>query len=360
MPIKVQENVPLAPLTTFKVGGPARYFVDAASESEVSEALAFAKEHKVPLLVLGGGSNVLISDEGWPGLVLRLDMRGITSKVDGDSVELTIGAGETWDNVPALAAEKGWVGAEALSGIPGSTGGAVVQNAAAYGQALQDLVVKVRAIDTKSGEVAELNVADAGFRYRDSRFKTDEEGRWVLVSIVLKLKTSGPATFGKREPPASLAKWFNQLKGPATPSDVRNAVLDIRESKGMVIMEGRHNFMSAGSFFRNPHVTKEQFARVANVAKKLDAAKAEKLMPWNWPQPDGKVKLSAAFLIEYTKFKKGYVQGHVGISPRQPLAIINLGGANAADIWALSQDVRVAVRETFGVELEPEVKLIGF
>ncbi|MFO0703044.1 MAG: UDP-N-acetylmuramate dehydrogenase [Candidatus Andersenbacteria bacterium] len=358
--MKIQENISLAPLTTFNVGGPARYFVDVADEFDLRNALTFAKENTLPVLILGGGSNVLISDEGWPGLVVHVALRGLDAKLDGEAVHVTAAAGEPWDSVAKRACDEGWIGIEALSGIPGSVGGAVVQNAAAYGQALQDVVESVRAVEVASGEVREFTNADCAFRYRDSRFKTDEDGRWALVSVTLKLAASGPASFGTREPPASLARWFRERTTPATPADVRNAVLDIRESKGMVIMEGRERFASVGSFFKNPHVTPAQVQKVEAAATKLDTDKAERLKPWSWPQQDGTVKLSAAFLIEYTPFTKGYVRGKVGISPRQPLALINLGGATAQDVLGLAQNVQEAVRKTFGVELEPEVKLVGF
>jgi UDP-N-acetylmuramate dehydrogenase len=360
MGLGVQENVSLAPLTTFNVGGAARYFADVADEFDLRSVLTVAREKKLSVLVLGGGSNLLVSDKGWPGLVVRMSLRGVEVARRGNNVLMTAASGEPWDAIPERAAREGWVGVEALSGIPGSVGGAVVQNAAAYGQALQDIVESVRAIEVATGEVRTFDAPDCGFRYRDSRFKTDEYGRWVIVSTVLKLAASGAASFGTREPPASMAKWFHDRTAPPTPLDVRNAVLDIREKKGMVIMEGRERFASAGSVFKNPHVTREQFERVEATAQKLDAAKEERLRPWHWPQPDGTVKLAAAFLMEYTPFKKGYVRGAVGISPRQPLAIINLGSASAADVYALARDAQAEVRANFGIELEPEVKLVGF
>lgn len=357
MPLKLQEHVPLGQFTTFGVGGPARYFADVADEFDLKSALQIARERKLPLLVIGGGSNLIISDDGWPGLVVRVALRGIKHERRGEHVLITAAAGEPWDAVPELASKHGWVGVEALSGIPGSVGGAAVQNAGAYGQALQDVIESVRAVEVATGEEKAFGPDDCRCRYRDTRFKSEEDGRWIIVSVVFKLKASGVATFGKREPPASIAMWFTEHPNPK-PSDVRNAVLDIRESKGMVIMDGRERFASAGSIFKNPHVQPELFEQVRTKAVELDAAKEERLRPWNWPQPDGTVKLSAAFLMEFTTFTKGFKRGSVGISPRQPLAIINLGGAKAADILQLAEDVRTAVKATFGVPIEHEVKIV--
>ena len=357
---KIQENVLLAPLTSFNVGGPARYFTHVASEYDLKKVLSFAKEKKLKVLVLGGGSNVVISDEGWPGLVIQTGLRGISPRAVGDKILVTVGAGEPWDSTVEQMVLKGWTGIEALSGIPGSTGGAVVQNIGAYGQTIQDAVQSVKALEISSGELRSFSKAACDFKYRDSRFKSTEDGRWVVISVELMLTPGGRASLEGVDARASLAAHFSDRETPPALLEIREQVLDIREGKGMVIMDGRERFASAGSFFKNPVVSAEQMATIRAKALQIDAAKQKRLSPWNWPLSNGQVKLSAAFLIEYTSFLKGYRHGSVGISPRHSLAIINLDGAKAAEIVAMAQAVQAEVHKIFRVVLEPEVKLIGF
>ncbi len=372
--LEIKENVSLAPYTTYKVGGPARYFATVTLIDELTHALTWAKEKKQPVFILGGGSNTLISDEGWPGLALEIQLRGVRAKkIDGsekisDMVELSAAAGEAWDGLVRRAVTEGWTGIECLSGIPGSVGGALVQNIGAYGQTLQDVVVSCRCVEVATGQEHIFMQADCGFGYRDSRFKTRDAGKYLITEITLRLQ-GGNSTAPKnavltktpyKDHRFNLGKIFEGRTTPPTLSEVRDAILDIREKKGMVMLPGRFSLQSAGSIFKNPMVTKSEFEKIMHAADQ-DPEKKKKLMPWYWEQPDGRVKISAAFLLEYTPFSKGFVRGAVGVSPRHSLSLITLKPtAKAAELATLAQDMQQAVKDIFGLVLEPEIKLVGF
>lgn len=342
-----RENVPLAPRTTLAVGGPARWFVEAREESAVLDALAWARARGVPLRVLGGGSNLVVSDEGVDALVVKIDLRGVSTREAGGAIEVTAAAGEPWDDLVRRAVERGWAGLECLSGIPGLVGATPIQNVGAYGQEVSDTVTEVRALDTREGTLATLAGRDCGFVYRDSRFKSGEPGRWVVLSVSYRLRPGGPPTLSYADVEKHVA-----ARGLAAPTlaDVRESVLAIRRAKSMVLDDPADpNRRSCGSFFTNPLVTA---AELAEVERRV----SDPAMP-RWPQPDGRVKLSAAWLIERAGFRRGHRRGPVGLSTRHALAIVCHEGARARDVIAFARELQAAVRERCGacLTLEPVV-----
>ena len=341
--LAVRERVELAPLTTMGVGGPARWFLEASDETTVLAAHAWARVRGVPLRILGGGSNVVVADGGVEALVVRLALRGVTSRQTGDTVEVAAAAGEPWDDLVRVTVERGWAGLECLSGIPGLVGATPIQNVGAYGQEVSDTVVSVRALDTRDGAVTTLPAAACGFAYRDSVFKSGEPGRWVVLAVTYRLRPGGAPSLGY----ADVTRYLTE-RGVSAPTlgDVRQAVLAIRRSKSMVIDPADPNRRSCGSFFLNPIL--DPAAADAAVARAGDPA-----MP-RWPQADGRVKLSAAWLIERTGFVRGQRVGPVGLSTRHTLALVAHDGARAADLLAFAQKVRDAVGARFGVRLTLE------
>src|SRR5207253_3084555 len=307
-------------------------------------AHAWARERGVPLRVLGGGSNLLVSDRGVDALVVRVALRGLTTREDGGSLELTAAAGEPWDGVVRAVVERGWAGLECLSGIPGLVGATPIQNVGAYGQEVSDTVVAVRALDTSSGEVASIPAGECGFAYRDSVFRRETPGRWVVLAVTYRLRPGGPPTLTYADVARHLAE-----RGMTRPTlaDVRHTVLTIRRAKSMVLDDPLDpNRRSCGSFFLNPIV--EAAAAEAVTARADDPA-----MP-RWPQRDGRVKLSAAWLIEHTGFARGARAGVVGLSSRHTLAIVAYDGARAADVVAYARRIQERVAQRFGVTLTPE------
>ena len=340
----VRERVSLAPLTTLGVGGEARWFVAASDEATVIAAHAWARARGVPLRVLGGGSNLLVADDGVDALVVHVGLRGVTAREAGDAIELTAAAGEPWDGLVRHAVEHGWAGLECLSGIPGLVGATPIQNVGAYGQEVSDTVAVVRALDTHSGEVATLPAGSCGFAYRDSVFKRGEAGRWVVLAVTYRLRPGGAPTLGYADVAGQLAR-----QGVATPTlaDVRAAVLTIRRGKSMVLDDPRDpNRRSCGSFFLNPILDATEAGAVA-------ARSGDPSMP-RWPQADGRVKLSAAWLIEHAGFARGERAGPVGLSSRHTLAIVAHDGARARDVLAFARRLQGAVETRFGVRLTPE------
>ncbi len=339
-----QENVPLAPYTTLRLGGPARYFVEAHDEYAVLDALDWARARGLPLRVLGGGSNLVVADMGVDGLVVKVDLRGVyTREIDG-ALELTAAAGEPWDDLVQRAVERGWAGLECLSGIPGLVGATPIQNVGAYGQEVSDTVTMVRVLDTRDGNIHTLTNRECGFAYRDSRFKSGEPGRHVVLSVDYRLAPGGLPTVKYADVEKHLED--RRIVTP-TLADVRASVLDIRRSKSMVLDDPLDpNRRSCGSFFTNPIVTAAELAGV-------EARVRDSTMP-RWPQADGRVKLSAAWLIERAGFRRGYHRGKVGVSTRHALAVVAHEGARAADVIAFAAHLRGAVEERFGVRLALE------
>ena len=340
----------LAPLTTLGVGGSARWFVEVEDEPSLLEAFRWAREQGVPFRVMGGGSNLVVADEGVDGLVVRVGLRGLETRLTGGMIELTAAAGEVWDDLVRRTVGQGWAGLECLSGIPGLVGATPMQNVGAYSQEVSDTVVAVRALDTLSGAVTTLSVGECGFGYRDSRLKSGEPGRFVVLAVTYRLEPEG-------QPCVRYADVARDLAARGIPSptlaDVRETVLAVRRSKSMVLdAPDDPNRRSCGSFFTNPIVPASDVARVETLT-------GDRTMP-RWPQPDGRVKLSAAWLIERTGFRRGEPGGPVGLSTRHALAIVARDGARAQDVVDLARRIQSEVERRFGVRLTPEPMLWGF
>jgi len=337
-PLTPLEHVPLAPRCTMGVGGPARYVIEAAR---------WAAARRLPLRVLGGGSNIVVADEGVDGLVVQIGLRGITARGADQAVEVTAAAGEPWDALVAHAVESGWAGLECLSGIPGLVGATPMQNVGAYGQEVSQTVTAVRVLDRRSGSIATLAAAACGFGYRTSRFKHDEPDRYIVLAVTYRLVLGGRPTVRYADLERDL-----RARGITTPSlrDVRTSVLGIRRAKSMVLDPADENRRSCGSFFLNPIVDPAQLARVERAAHAP--------VP-RWPESDGWVKLSAAWLIERAGFRRGEGPGPVALSTRHSLAIVCREGARAADVTAFAAAIRARVEAHFGVHLVLEPVLWG-
>jgi UDP-N-acetylmuramate dehydrogenase len=344
----LQENIPLAPLTTFKVGGPARYFVEATTEDDVKAAVAQAAERQWPLFVLGGGSNLVVADEGWPGLVLKIAISGIAQSDD----IFRVGAGHGWDSFVLHAVRQNYAGVECLSGIPGTVGGTPVQNVGAYGQEVAETVTSVRVLEVATGQSFEFDNQQCGFAYRSSIFNTTHRGRYIVLQVTYRLFRNGA---GKVEY-ADLKKSFAGFAGIPSLQQVRDAVLAIRQSKAMLLVEGDDDCRSAGSFFKNPVVSTTEADRIEAHAQKIAPKEA---MP-RYQAEDGLVKLSAAWLVERAGIHKGYGHGPVGISRKHALAIVNRGGAKARDIVAFKNEIQQRVLDAWGIQLHPEPVFAGF
>jgi len=360
--LTIQENVPLAPLTTLQVGGAARYFAELKREDEVQEAAQFAKTRDLPLFVLGGGSNLVVADSGWPGLVLKIAIGGIatpaTSDATGNTVLFSVGAGVNWDDFVAQTIVQNCAGVECLSGIPGSVGGTPVQNVGAYGQEVAATIESVRAFDLKQERIVVLPKPACGFRYRTSIFNTTERGRYIILRVNYRLKRGGAPSLKY----ADLQKYFAENDGervaekktPPSLAEVREAVREIRRSKGMLLVPGDDDCRSAGSFFKNPVLTEEQFKELA------ERAESKGLEIPSYPALNAQRKVAAAWLVEHSGFSKGYAAGAAGISHKHALALINRGAAKASDIVRLKDEIQQGVQEAWGIQLEPEPVFVGF
>jgi UDP-N-acetylmuramate dehydrogenase len=337
----------LAEHTTLRVGGPAAEYVVATTTDEVVAAVREADETGVPVLVLGGGSNLLVADEGFDGRVVEVATRGIAADADDPddlaclgAVTLRVAAGESWDAVVAQAVASGWVGIEALSGIPGSTGATPIQNVGAYGQEVAQTIASVRTWDRREQALRTFAAADCGFGYRTSRFK-EEPGRFVVLEASFLLRQGD---LGTPVGYAELARALGVEAGERAPlADVRAEVLRLRAGKGMVLDPADHDTWSAGSFFTNPVVAPDAVPEGAPA----------------WPQADGRVKTSAAWLIEHAGFHKGYGDERAALSGKHTLALTNRGGATATDLLELARDVRAGVQRAFGIVLVNEPVLVG-
>lgn len=358
--MKIQEYVSLAPLTTLGVGGEARFFTEVESIKDVTEALDFARSHTLSVFVLGGGSNIVIADDGFPGLVLALRIPSITVEARGAHVHVTAGAGVMWDEFVVYTIEQGLKGLECLSGVPGTVGGAVVANLGAYGAQASDTFLQAEVLDTQgaSDKVQVIKKEECDFSYHDSMF-SHSAGRYVVVRATFALSTDPAVNPSYRDNRFNMETLTKNLGHAPTPREVRDAVLTMREEKGSLIMKDRLSYKSAGSFFHMPFVSSEQYEQVRETARALDTGKEEQLRPWAWEQPDGSYKVAPGFLLEYTEFKKGYVRGGAGISPKHTLSIINVADARAEDIAALACEMQSAVEKIFSIRLEREVEYVG-
>ncbi|SEC40253.1 UDP-N-acetylmuramate dehydrogenase [Terriglobus roseus] len=358
--MQIEEHVQLAPFTTLGIGGPARWLLTATTQADVVAAVDFARERTLPVFVLGGGSNLLIADDGFAGVVLRMAIPGISKEIATDGRTLVrAGAGEPWDGFVQFAVAADLAGVECLAGIPGTVGGTPVQNVGAYGQEVAETIAVVHAFDTQTGGFVELSNEDCGFSYRTSVLNTSERGRYIVVRVDFRLQPGGAPKLAY----ADLRKHFgftvNGVPGDVTSaasptlSEVADAVRDIRKSKGMVFDAADPNSHSAGSFFRNPIVPQEALLRVSEAS-----GLAVDAVP-HWPAGDGLVKLPAAWLLERAGFERGYALGNAGISTRHTLALVNRGSATAADMIALRERIIADVASKFGITLEQEPVSIG-
>ena len=336
----------LAPLTTIGLGGPAATLVTAADASEIAEAVRLADATGRPLLVLAGGSNVVIADEGFAGTVVLVRSSGLAAARRGDEIELTVQAGQDWDALVAETVAEGWSGLECLSGIPGSTGATPIQNVGAYGAEVAETLLDVTAYDRVADEIVQLPAAECGFGYRHSTFK--ETDRYVVLSVRFRLTPSldsRPLRYGE------LTRVLGVPAGGVAPlGDVREAVLGLRRSKGMVLDADDPDTRSVGSFFTNPVLDQDTFAE-------LEARLPE--APPRWDGADGRVKTSAAWLIERAGFRRGYGRDGVAISSKHTLALTNRGDGTTAALLSLAEEIVAGVRDAFGVTLVPEPRLVG-
>jgi UDP-N-acetylmuramate dehydrogenase len=338
-----REHVPLADHCTMGVGGPARFFVEASAEADVLAACAWARARRARVHVLGGGSNLVVDDAGVDGLVVKIALRGVETRVADGIAEVTAAAGEPWDALVRASVERGWAGLEGLSGIPGLVGATPMQNVGAYGQEVSDTVSGVRALDTATGRMVTFANRECRFGYRDSLFRSGEPGRWVVLSVSYRLRPDGPASVRYADVEKHLA-----ARGIAAPTlaEVRASVLAIRRSKSMVLDPGDENRRSCGSFFTNPIIPASALADV-------EARAGDPAMP-RWPLPDGRVKLSAAWLIERAGFSRGMSDGPIGLSTRHTLAVVAHDGARAKDVVVFARRLQTTVEQRFGVRLTPE------
>lgn len=339
--------MPLAPLTTLEVGGPARFFVEAQTEQEAASAVRYAASSGLDLFILGGGSNILVADTGFDGLVVRLALKGVSVLgPEGSRTLITAQAGEDWDGMVKYCVDRDLAGVECLSGIPGLVGGTPVQNVGAYGQEVSETIVSVRCLDRESGEVVELSNEECGFAYRTSIFNSTMRDRYVVLAVTFALDPGGKPKIVYKD-----LKEFFAGRVP-TLAETREAVIGIRAAKSMVIDPADPNSRSAGSFFKNPIVPRSKVAEIAS-------ALALESVP-HFDAGGGMAKVPAAWLIERAGFFKGFAAGNAGISSNHSLALINRGGAAAADILALKEMIVEAVRAKFGIELVPEPVFVGF
>lgn len=339
--IEIEENVPLAPFTTLGVGGSARYFLRLDVEARLPDALVFARENSLETFILGGGSNIVISDSGFDGLVIYLGgLKGLQFTADGN---VLASAGEDWDYFVGLTGGLNLAGLECLSGIPGFVGGTPVQNVGAYGQEVSETIVSVRCYDREADEFIELSNEACGFSYRKSIFNSTHRERYIVTAVSFKLTQGGEPKIVYKD----LATYF-EGKQP-TLAETREAVLSIRRSKSMVIDPADVNSRSAGSFFKNPIISVENFELLQ---------KDHPYIP-SFPASQGFVKLPAAWLIEQAGIAKGFVFGNAGTSANHSLAIINRGGASTSEILKLKDLIQDAVRDKFGITIEPEPIFVG-
>lgn len=343
-PELVEGGTLLADYTTLRVGGPGRRMITVNTEAELVETVRNLDERGEPLLILGGGSNLLVGDAGFDGTVIKIDTRGIDEDTAACSgAVVTVAAGESWDPLVSHAVERGWSGLEAMSGIPGLVGATPIQNVGAYGAEVSELISMVRTLDRSTGHLKTLFPVECGFGYRTSRFKSDP-GRFLVLSVTFQLRL-GSMSQPIRYP--ELARTLGVEVGQrVAAAEVRQAVLALRTAKGMVLAKDDHDTWSAGSFFTNPIISSAEAD-----ALPVDAPR--------FRQSGDMIKTSAAWLIEQAGFGKGYGNGAAQLSGKHALALTNRGGATAADLLSLAREIRAGVRARFGIELVPEPVLVG-
>ena len=351
----IQENIKLADYTTLQLGGRAKYFCECSSADELKEALMFAKEKNLHLHILGGGSNTIFADGGFDGLILKVNLKGISFIEDGDEIFVTAKAGEDWEKFTALCVEKGYAGVECLSGIPGLVGATPIQNVGAYGQEVKDTIEEVRVLERETLNEKVFRNEECGFSYRQSRFKLHDSGKYIVTEVTFRLKKNGRPAINYPEvkkiveasvPLSRLADGKDSLEA------VRNVVLSLRKKKSMIIDPSDANTQSVGSFFMNPIIEHDQHSAISNQWKKIGDGSEVPSFPF-----ENKKKIPAAWLIEKSGFKKGFTREGVGISDNHTLALVNRGGTTKA-LLALSKQIQEDVEKTFGIRLELEPVIV--
>ena len=340
----LKENIPLAPYTTLKIGGPARYFARVTSEPELLEAVRFARARNLPLFTLGGGSNLVVPDEGYSGLILKI---AIPESIEINQTDAVVSAGTDWDALVLHLCQREIAGMECLAGIPGLVGGAPIQNIGAYGQEVSQTIASVRALDLESMSFVELSNADCGFAYRTSIFNSTQRNRYIVTQVTFRLDRDAKPNLSY----ADLRRYFAADAQPS-PLEVYAAVHQIRAGKGMLIDPAHPSpdTRSAGSFFKNPIVSPATFAALGPPPGDIP----------HWPQPSGELKLAAAWLIEHAGFGKGFALGPVGISTKHTLALVNKSGtAQCADLLQLRDHLASGVAAKFGIALEQEPVMLA-
>ena len=343
--ITLLDNIELAPFTTLNVGGRARHLVVIRSEHELIEALQLASTRRLEVFILGGGSNILVSDNGFEGLVIKIEILGIevADSIDG-FIRVTAAAGENWDDFVRYCVGNHLAGVECLSGIPGLVGGTPIQNVGAYGQDVSETIHSVKCFDRQLNKIVEFTNSECDFAYRKSRFNSEDKDRYVVISVVFTFAENGKPMIEYKE----LRDMFDGED--ATLSEVRDAVIAIRRKKSMVIDPADVDSRGAGSFFKNPIVDDEKYLEICC---QFDSVP-------NFPANEGQVKIPAAWLIEKAGFEKGTVRGNAGISSKHTLALINRGGATAAEIVALKAEIQAEVKIKFDIDLVTEPIFVGF
>jgi UDP-N-acetylmuramate dehydrogenase len=349
MPLRIQQDIPLAQFTTLGLGGPARYVLTCDSAEAVVQGMAFARSENARLFILGGGSNLVVSDGGFDGVILCPAIAGIEVEKTRAGVLLTAGAGESWDGLVRFAAEHGYAGIECLSGIPGNVGATPIQNVGAYGQEVQETIHSVHVIEREGGGRRDIAASDCGFGYRRSRFKGDDAGKYVITSVRFLLREDGVPSIRYPELQRAVAERIDPARlrsGAAALEAVRGVVLDLRRHKSMVVDPADPHSRSAGSFFVNPVLDPQAFARFQAAAQ--DAG----VLPPTFPA-EGGTKVPAAWLVEHAGFPRGTRRGGVGVSAHHALALVNYGGT-ARELLALAGEIRDAVFARFAIRLDME------
>ncbi len=352
--ITIQQNIQLAPLTTFKIGGKARLFIKAETEEQIIEAINFADENKFEVFILGGGSNVLIADKVFDGLVVQVANKGISAVKAKDKTYLvTAQAGEDWDEFVEYCVGKNLAGIECLSGIPGLIGGTPIQNVGAYGQEVSETITSVRVFDRRSKSILELTNADCGFEYRRSIFNSTQKKRFIVLAVTYALEKNG-------KPKIIYKDLLNRFENSQpTLLEVRENVCKIRAEKAMLVRQGGLDAQSAGSFFKNPIIERSDFIEIEKHLTKLKKLNKDEQIP-SFAIDKNKIKIPAAWLIEKTGFHKGFKLGNAGLSTRHTLALTNRGNATAEEILQLKNGIQKKVFDLFGIKLIPEPDFINF
>jgi UDP-N-acetylmuramate dehydrogenase len=345
--MQVSEHVSLAPYTTFGIGGPARWFIEASTEDEVLEAVQFARKQSAPLFVLGGGSNLLVSDAGFPGVVLHIALKGVEQYRNNGTTRFSAAAGEDWNAFVSLVVAQNCGGIECLAGIPGSVGGTPVQNVGAYGQEVSETIRLVRALDLETLRFLELDTTQCSFAYRRSIFNTSKRNQYIVTRVEYELKNKVSAVISY----ADLKQYFQNKTASPSLGEVASAVREIRNRKGMLIVPGDPDCRSAGSFFKNPIISADHFAQIVAHANSANVP--------HYPTADEQVKVPAAWLLDQAGFHKGYVLGRAGISSKHTLALINRDNATATEVATLRDAIIAKVEEKFAIHLEPEPVWVG-